>query len=147
MPFIPDSGESAAAPPPGTVYSVDISGLFDFAGFVRQEFDGEFAPSKQRVEVDSRPAAQWGAGLPGDLVTSVRTNCLESHRQMYYNLERYLHTSGAIVDVINQLAEAYRTADDMALIDPEKVLADLSRSYAPPATYAKVGTSASTQDA
>ena len=132
MPFIPDSGGSEAAPLPGTVYAVDIASLADFAGFVRQEFDGQFTPSKQRVDLDHRSALLWGSGVPGDLIMGSRTSHAESHGCMLHNLECYLRTGTAVVEAIDKLVDTYRAADDLATIDAESMLADLSGAWAQP---------------
>ena len=136
MPFIPDSGDPEAAPAPGTVYAVDISSLSDFAGFVRQEFDGQFAPSKQRVELDNRSALLWGSGVPGDLIWGSRTSCAVSHGCMLHNLGSYLRTGTAVVDAIDKLVDTYRTADDLATIDAESMLVDLSVAFGVPSLTA-----------
>jgi hypothetical protein len=113
-------------PPPGTIYAVDITGLSDFAAFVQQEFDGTFAPGRHRVEQDSANGVLWGATMPGDLIKASRMACWSSQGQMMHNLAHYLSTSTAIVDAVHQLMDTYRTADDLAAVKPEQMLATLS---------------------
>jgi hypothetical protein len=125
VPFEPNS-DGPVPPPPGTIYAVDITGLSDFAAFVQQEFDGTFASGRQRVEHDSANGLRWGGTVPGDLIEASRTACWSSQRQMMHNLAEYLSTSTAIVDVIHQLMDTYRTANDLAAVKPEQMLATLS---------------------
>jgi hypothetical protein len=129
MPFEPDS--SGPAPPtPGTIYAVDITGLSDFAAFVQQECDSTFAPGRQRVEQDSANGVQWGATMPGDLIEASRMACWSSQGQMMHNLAHYVGTSTAIVDAIHQLMNTYRTADDLAAVKPEQMIATLTAAFA-----------------
>jgi hypothetical protein len=48
---------------------------------------------------------------------------------MMGNLYQYFNASTAIVEAIQQLMTTYRTADEIAAVKPEQVLATLSAAF------------------
>lgn len=105
----------------------DVRGIRDFGDLLRTEIDANFQPNKDRVIAEHRRGVGFGArsaSLDMHIAVHKYFNCLSAAVD---NLEAYVAASDVLVAAAHKIADAYRTADQLAsasMQDIEKALND-----------------------